>query len=107
MDRLRNLENLVKELTGQLEQAHAATSSTGGGSSGVNSSGGSTQARDAEHQKDPSPATDTTSVHKQFGRLVLQDTSHSRYVSSGFWSRVSDEVSRPVVVTPAFRLDGC
>jgi hypothetical protein len=101
MDRLRNLENLVKELSGQLEQAHAAASSAGGGSSGVNCPGNSTQDRDAEHQRDTSPATNTNSVQKQFGRLVLQDASRSRYVSSGFWSRVNDEVSRPVVVTPS------
>ena len=101
MDRLRNLENLVKELSDQLEQAHAAASSAGGGSSGVNCPGSSTQDRDAEHQRDTSPATNTSSVQKQFGRLVLQDASRSRYVSSGFWSRVNDEVSRPVVVTPS------
>lgn len=101
MDRLRNLENLVKELSGQLEQAHAAASSAGDGSSGPNSPGSSTQNRDAEHQRDLSPATDTSSLHNQFGRLVLQDASRSRYVSSGFWSRVNDEVSRLVVVTPS------
>jgi hypothetical protein len=35
MERLRNLESLVKELSGQLEQANAAASSAAGGSSGV------------------------------------------------------------------------
>ncbi len=99
MDRLRNLENLVKELSGQLEQAHVAASSADGGSSGFNSPG-STQDRDAEHQRDTSPATNTSSIQKQFGRLVVQDPSRSRYVSSGFWSRVSDEVSRLVVIMP-------
>jgi len=101
IDRLRNLENLVKELSGQLEQAHAAACSAGGGPSGFNSPRRSTQDRDAEHQSDTSPVTNTSSVQKQFGRLVLQDTSRSRYVSSGFWSRVNDEVSRLVVVTPS------
>lgn len=100
MERLRNLESLVKELSGQLEQAHAAAASTGGGSSVFNSSMNSAQDRDAEHQRYTSPATNTTSVQKQFGRLVLQDASRSRYVSSGFWSRVNDEVGRPVMVTP-------
>jgi len=97
MDRLRNLENLVKELSGQLEQAHAIASSTGDGSSEYNSPRRSTQDRDAEDQRDTSPASNTSNVQKQFGRLVLQDTSRSRYVSSGFWSRVNDEVSRHVV----------
>ena len=45
------------------------------------------------------PATDASAsgVQKQFGRLVLQGKSHSRYVSSGFWSRVNDEVRPPLV----------
>ena len=101
MDRVRNLESLVKQLRGQLEQAHAAASSAGSGSSEVNSPGSSTQDRDAELQGHSSPATSTNSVQKQFGRLVGQDASHSRYVSSGFWSRVNDEVGRPVMVTPS------
>jgi hypothetical protein len=88
MDRLRNLESLVKELRSQLEQAHAVAGSAGDSSSA--------QDRDAatEHQGD----TNTSGVQHQFGRLVLQDSSHSRYVSSGFWSRVNDEVSRPVAI---------
>jgi Fungal Zn(2)-Cys(6) binuclear cluster domain len=101
MDRLHNLENLVKELRGQLERAHAAASTADVGSSGVNSAGSSTQNRDMEHQRDPSPATDARILSKQFGRLVLQDASRSRYVSSGFWSRVEDEVSRPALVPPS------
>ena len=100
IDRLRNLESLVKDLSGQLEQAHAAASSVGGDSSGANSPGGSTQNRDAEHQRNPSSVMNTSSVQKQFGRLVSQDASHSRYVSSGFWSRVNDEVCQSFVVTP-------
>ena len=106
MDRVRNLEYLVTQLRGQLEQAHAAASSAGGGSSEANSPGSSAQDPDAEHQRDTSPATSTSSVPKQFGRLVLQDANRSRYVSSGFWSRVNDEVGRPVVVTPSSWLDG-
>ena len=99
MDRLRNLESLVKELSGQLEQAHAAAGSAGGGSSAANSPGSTTQDRDAEHQRDPSSATISSGMQKQFGRLVPQDASRNRYVSSGFWSRVNDEVCRPAVVT--------
>lgn len=101
MKRLRDLENLVKELSGQLEHALAAASSAGGSSSDINSSRRSIQDPDAAHQRDTAPATNTSSVQKQFGRLVLQDTSRSRYVSSGFWSRVNDEVSRLVMVTPS------
>ena len=92
MDRVRNLEHLVKQLRGQLEQAQAAASSAGGGSSEVSSPGSSAQDRDAELQGHISPATNISSVQKQFGRLVVQDASRSRYISSGFWSRVNDEV---------------
>ena len=99
MDRLRKLECLVKDLSGQLEQAHAAASSAGGSSSEVSSPGSSAQDRDAKHQRHTSPDVDTSSVQKQFGRLVIQDASRSRYVSSGFWSRVNDEVGWHVVVT--------
>ena len=99
MERLRNLESLVKELSGQLEVANAAASSAAGGSSGANSPGSSIHDRDADHLRDSSIATKSSSVQKQFGRLVVQDTSRSRYVSSGFWSRVNDEVCQPVVVT--------
>ena len=89
------------ELSGQLEQAHAAASSAHGGYLEVNFPGISTQDRDAEHPRGTLLATDTGGVQKQFGRLVLQDASRSRYVSTGFWSRVNDEVSRPIVVTPS------
>ena len=92
VERLRNLENLVKELSGQLEQANAAASSVASGSSGVNSPESSGYDHDTAHQRDASPGTDTGPIRKQFGRLVLQDANRSRYVSSGFWSRVDDEV---------------
>lgn len=99
MERLRNLESLVQELSGQLEQANAATSSNAGGSSSANSPGSFTHGRDTDHQVDTSSATTATVAQKQFGRMVLQDASRSRYVSSGFWSRVYDEVCRLRVVT--------
>ncbi|KIW29504.1 uncharacterized protein PV07_05317 [Cladophialophora immunda] len=94
MERLHNLEHLVKELSDQLEQARAAaTSSTGGSASEVNSPESSTQHRDLEHENNPSsPATDISNIRRQFGRLVLQDASRSHYVSSAFWSRVDDEL---------------
>ena len=101
MDRLQNLENLVKELSSQLGQAQATASSANRGSSGGNSPESSTQDRDTEYQGVTTPTTNTSSVQKRFGRLVLQDANRSRYVSSGFWSRVNDEVSRLVVITPS------
>ncbi|CAM1507767.1 Fc.00g046150.m01.CDS01 [Cosmosporella sp. VM-42] len=92
MERLRNLEGLVKELSSQLEQANAAASSAAGGSSGLNSPGNSSQERDADHQTGTTSTASTTGMQKHFGRLVLKDSSRSRYVGSGFWSRVSDEL---------------
>ncbi|KAK7433191.1 hypothetical protein QQZ08_000124 [Neonectria magnoliae] len=90
MERLRNLEDLVKQLSSQLEQASATASSAAGGSSGVNSP--ETSTHDADQHMSTSSPTNVIDVQKHFGRLVLQDTSRSRYVGSGFWSRVSDEL---------------
>lgn len=97
MERLRNLESLVKELSGQLEQANAAASSAAG-SSNVNSPGASTQEGDADRQMSAPSTTSATEMQKHFGRLVLQDTSQSHYVGSGFWSRVSDEVCTDLIL---------
>ncbi|KAI0857256.1 hypothetical protein F4860DRAFT_362935 [Xylaria cubensis] len=87
MERLRSLESLVKDLSSQLEQAHvAANSSTG------NSPASSTQDRDGDPQRSAHLTAATATIQSQFGRLVLGDASRSRYVSSGFWSRVNDEL---------------
>ncbi|UPK91317.1 hypothetical protein LCI18_002252 [Fusarium solani-melongenae] len=100
MERLRNLEDLVKELRGQLEQASAGASPAGSGSAQGNSP--SECRRDAS-----SPSTSTTSdVQKYFGRMVLQDGSRARYVASGFWSRISDELDGLKMDTRGLPSDG-
>ncbi|KAM6521638.1 hypothetical protein FSOLCH5_006394 [Fusarium solani] len=100
MERLRNLEDLVKELRGQLEQASAGASPAGSGSAQGNSP--SDGRRDAS-----SPSTSTTSdVQKYFGRMVLQDGSRARYVASGFWSRISDELDGLKMDTRGLPSDG-
>ena len=86
MERVRNLENLVKELSGQLDQARAANSVGG------DSPASSAHHHDAEHPRDISPTADTSAVQQHIGRLVIEDASRSRYVSGGFWSWVNDEV---------------
>lgn len=91
LDRVRDLENLVRELSGQLAQARAMTSPSGAGSSTSHSPGMSTQDRAAEHQLESLFSANTDNVQQQFGRLVLKDASRNHYVSSGFWSRVNDE----------------
>ncbi|KAH8698681.1 fungal-specific transcription factor domain-containing protein [Talaromyces proteolyticus] len=81
MERLHTLEGLVKELSGQLEQANATANSTVASSSG-----------DTEPPQENSSNTSPANVQNKFGRLVLQDASSSRYISSGFWSRVGYEL---------------
>lgn len=80
MERLRTLEHLVKVLRGQLDEANARASSAVV-SSAAQSPGSSTHDPTGDH------------VERQFGRLVLRDSNQSRYIGSGFWSRVNDEVS--------------
>ncbi|KAI1748769.1 hypothetical protein F4782DRAFT_341852 [Xylaria castorea] len=88
MERLRSLESLVKDLSSQLEQAHVAANSSSTG----NSPASFAQDPDGEHQKSVPLTMGTGTIQSQFGRLVLDDVSRSRYVSSGFWSRVNDEL---------------
>ena len=93
MERLQNLEVLVKELRGELEQSRSGAGSSAGGPSGAGSPQSSTQSRDLQAHEQSSLGVEADSAHAQFGRLVLQDAYRSRYVSSGFWSRIEDEVS--------------
>lgn len=88
----------MKELSGQLEQANAAASSVHSASSEVNSPGSSTHDHDAEHQRHTSTATNIGNIQKHFGRLVLQDMNGSRYIGSGFWSRINDEVDHLAIL---------
>lgn len=92
MERVKSLEGLVKELRAQLEQATAGTRSARSNSFGsINTHLSSNSDRGASHQDDAfRPAND---LQKNFGRLVNHDGGRSRYISSGFWSRVNDEVS--------------
>jgi Fungal Zn(2)-Cys(6) binuclear cluster domain len=94
LKRLQHLESLVKELSGQLEQASAAASRAAAGASGVESD--SFHARGSQQESETLPGIEFGSIHNQFGRLMQQDVNQSRYVSSGFWSRVNDEVCQCV-----------
>ena len=107
LDRLRNLEDLVKSLSGQLEQANATISASSNSGSATSRSqepqgqtptqGMSTPVAAANSAKSP---TNPVGLQKQFGRLVLQDASRSVFVSSAYWSRISDEVYRPASSSP-------
>ncbi|RAL08049.1 Zn(II)2Cys6 transcription factor [Aspergillus homomorphus CBS 101889] len=91
MDRLQSLENLVHELKGQLKQVHSLESADANSLAGGHSPESSTR-EDQASQRSSSKAG-TNNIQTRFGRLVLQDDSHCRYVSSGFWSRVDDEMT--------------
>lgn len=86
MERLRTLETLVKELSGQLDQANATASSAGNSPASTAGSHGRDAARGNKILGSVIPGN--TGVHDQFGRMVLKDANRGRYVSSGFWSRV-------------------
>ncbi|KAI0099458.1 fungal-specific transcription factor domain-containing protein [Daldinia grandis] len=92
MDRLRNLEGLVKELSSQLEQAHSAANASSHGSPSANSPGSSSHDHDADRHKASPLVTSASNLSQQFGRLVLGEAGQSHYVSSGFWSHVNDEL---------------
>lgn len=81
MERLHHLEALVKELNIQLDQANAAKSPAASSSQPPSSS-----------SQDQSPSNGLSGVQSQFGRLVIKNSNQSRYVGTGFWSKVNDEV---------------
>lgn len=121
--RLKKLEGIVEELSGQIEidskanspdavhpsSAHGvpAPRRSGSASTNVGRPHGSSSSATGEHSMSPyapSPKdTDSTSdaseaarrkdVKQQFGRLVLNDhKGRTKYVSSAFWSKMTDEV---------------
>ncbi|KAH8894204.1 hypothetical protein GQ53DRAFT_780281 [Thozetella sp. PMI_491] len=111
MKRLHKLEGIVEELSGQIEVEagrHSAAASPeamagneGDGSprpsgSNYSSSPGPTGA--PRLPAGPNPTHRNTGkppdVSKQFGRLVLNEKGVSRYVSSGFWSKINDELDQ-------------
>ncbi|EJT78232.1 fungal specific transcription factor domain-containing protein [Gaeumannomyces tritici R3-111a-1] len=139
MKRLRKLEGIVEELSGQIEveatrqgsssespeaatqDAPAAASAAGASQAGTSVDVGSSlrplgrgPSISSDHGHEPplsSPGSrcplddmhpgrrplaqhgaDPT-FNRKFGRLVLHDKGRSRYVSSGFWSKINDEIN--------------
>ncbi|KAK0631392.1 fungal-specific transcription factor domain-containing protein [Immersiella caudata] len=119
MKRLRKLEGIVEELSGQIEiEAPRQTSSASVGNSpesapkrGIEdvagrrhdsaaSASGSSHGHGSPASAPPGRATGSSfglmrkssDVHKQFGRLVLNDKGVTRYVSSAFWTSINDEL---------------
>lgn len=127
MKRLRKLEGIVEELSGQIEVETARNQSSSGNSpeatantTADNSTPGtgprgersdSVAAGSTQSQGSPSTPGDPRivspynfnsssgnllqqqeNVNKKFGRLVINDHGKTRYVSSAFWSKITDEV---------------
>lgn len=123
MKRLRKLEGIVEELSGQIEVETARNHSSNGNSpealanpseQNTPASGPRGERSDSVNthgQESPSASGDsrpflynfnsssgnlsqrTETVNKKFGRLVINDHGKTRYVSSAFWSKITDEVS--------------
>ncbi|KAK0657873.1 fungal-specific transcription factor domain-containing protein [Cercophora newfieldiana] len=121
MKRLRKLEGIVEELSGQIEiETPRNTSSASVGNSpesaprkgieevagrqhdGAASASGSSHGHGSPVTGPPTRAIGSSSgfgplrkssdVHRQFGRLVLNDKGVTRYVSSAFWTSINDEL---------------
>ncbi len=90
MNRLQNLEDLVKNLSAELHQARAAADNSAQGSV----SPPSTKAWQTQPQEAASPAStgSNSQTNRQWGRLIPGNSGQSQYVASGFWSQISDEV---------------
>lgn len=120
MKRLRKLESIVEDLSGQIEIETARHPSLSGGAS-PEATLDNAQERErrrqngitysenlpggyppADHLKfgrsqtgdstNQTLKSPTSEVSKPFGRLVLNEKGKTRYVSSAFWSKVNDEV---------------
>lgn len=89
MNRLQNLENLVKNLSAELQQARVL-----GGSSTLGSTSPPSHAWQAQPQQASSTGSAGSNSHAQRkpGRLIPGNSGQSQYVASGFWSQISDEV---------------
>lgn len=116
--RLKKLEGIVEELSGQIELEADGKSLSAGGSPEVTQAvsqgtpvaqnhvpvnrglftASSASPRDNDSTSDRSfEASRRREAQAQFGRLVLDDSKKtSRYVSSGFWSKLNDEVGPPL-----------
>ncbi|KAF5025772.1 hypothetical protein F66182_2105 [Fusarium sp. NRRL 66182] len=96
MQRLRKLEGLVYEMSGQGNGSEAEMDVSNGES--PKGQGNIYRERDivqaaADETKRETESANFSSVNKQLGRLVLHDgESTARYVNSGFFSKLNDEL---------------
>lgn len=93
LGRLRRLEDLVTELSGQLEDgAQPSGSSLQQLLSGAAASSRSSESGVTSSLTGKTPSTGTEDMYEDFGRLVVDQGSGPR-VDRGFWSIFCDEVS--------------
>lgn len=130
MKRLRKLEGIVEELSGQIEVDTRQPTSSGNSPEdsshpigderrlestetspstafsgrttkpaelGRSATTGGMKARQVTLNS-PIQSPGGSHVHRDFGRLVLNDDGKRRYVSNAFWSRMSDEVRQPLTM---------
>ncbi|KAH9905489.1 fungal-specific transcription factor domain-containing protein [Xylariomycetidae sp. FL2044] len=98
-ERLRSLENLVRELSRRLGQAQAqpqvqASKDSVSGLPDPSTSVTSLRVPTLDRQVNAASGTSISSVHTRLGRLIIDDATPSRYVSDGFWSHIDDELGR-------------
>lgn len=91
MNRLQNLENLVKNLSAELQQARSTRDASM--NSSVSPSSMQNWPHEAPQTSSPASTGSNPQAKSQAGRLIPGSSGQSQYVSSGFWSRISDEVS--------------
>jgi hypothetical protein len=129
LKRLRKLEGIVEELTGQIDgerQQSAeppsaddvrserserteradkgeriATGSVSSPSGGKESPLATTISSGPRSMSGDDLVTKQKEVYKQFGRLVVTSKGKDRYISSAFWSKVNDEVGYMEFSTPS------
>ncbi|KLO85288.1 uncharacterized protein LW93_13892 [Fusarium fujikuroi] len=97
LDRLRKLEGLVHEMSGQGAASGNDMEVSNGESplaSEKNKSAKDVVQAATEKVKRESESTDFSKINKQLGRLVLHDgDSTPRYVNSGFFVKLNDELA--------------
>ncbi|KAJ5469682.1 hypothetical protein N7539_009300 [Penicillium diatomitis] len=99
MERIQSLEALVKRLRNQLDEAHAQINNSNSASPSVHSLDGPILGRVG------SPPSHSESAPLQIGRLVLEDANQSRYLGSGFWASITDELNDLRTVTEGVSFD--
>lgn len=113
MKRLRKLEGIVEDLSGQveIETGRHPTSNDGSPIATADSalddrrlnidavtrrapqSDPGDASKDKRRSLDSGVSSPTVGVRRDFGRLVVNDKGRTKYVSNAFWAKVNDEVS--------------